>query len=395
MQRIEITADLVRGAAGLETTARGVRPHRLPAWVRRQLPDPQLLSVESQPSAVRLVLGTRATRIELTTHPMRTTFRGIDRPRGSIDVRVDGALHLRDTLTGGDLDEVDLTTGRAERVPGPPHVTVVEGLGAHEKRVEIWLPHNETVDLVRLAADAGARPVPPDGPVWVHHGSSISQGSNAVAPSATWPAVAARRLRLDLRNLGLGGSALVDQALARVIRDSPADVISLKLGINVVNLDGMRARTLLAAVHGFLDTVRDGHPTTPLLLVSPVHCGTHEDTPGPGALDPAALAEGRMGFVATGTPGDTATGRLTLRVVRDVLAQVVATRSDDPHLHHLDGTRLYGEADAVGLPLPDGLHPDTATHELIGERFADHVLSGARPFAPVLDEGSRPSPAPA
>jgi hypothetical protein len=34
----------------------------------------------------------------------------------------------------------------------------------------------------------------------------------------------------------------VDQFTARVIRDSPADVISVKLGINVVNLDAMRLR---------------------------------------------------------------------------------------------------------------------------------------------------------
>ncbi len=123
--------------------------------------------------------------------------------------------------------------------------------------------------------------MPPSGPLWVHHGSSLSHGSNASSPTRTWPVVAARAARVRLQNLGFGGSALVDPFLARVVRDRPADLLSLKFGINVVGGDAMRRRTFVAAVHGFLDTVRDGHPTTPLLLVSPLHCALHEDTPGP------------------------------------------------------------------------------------------------------------------
>ena len=45
------------------------------------------------------------------------------------------------------------------------------------------------------------------------------------------------------------------------MRDTPADLISVKLGINLVNTDLMRLRAFGPAVHGFLDTIRDGHPT--------------------------------------------------------------------------------------------------------------------------------------
>ncbi|KQV25217.1 hypothetical protein [Yonghaparkia sp. Root332] len=48
--------------------------------------------------------------------------------------------------------------------------------------------------------------------------------------------------------------------MARVIRNAPADVISVKVGVNVVDLDAMRLRSFVPAVHGFLDTIRDGHP---------------------------------------------------------------------------------------------------------------------------------------
>src|SRR3546814_5635422 len=60
---------------------------------------------------------------------------------------------------------------------------------------------------------------------------------------------------------------------------------------------------------------------------------------------------------------------------RSALASVVEHRADDPNLHYLDGTTLYGAGDAVEHPLPDALHPDTATHRLIGERFAAHAFA--------------------
>lgn len=380
-------AALVRGAAETERTPRGLRPHRLPAWVGRQLGDPQLAAMEAQPSGVRLAFTTAATAVEVVVHPTRLAYRQVERPRGAVDLVVDGVLLGSEPLTGGDAVETDLATGTSALLPGAPQTVVFAGLPAGEKVVEVWLPHNESVEVVALRADAPVRPAPDDRPAWVHHGSSISQGSNAATPAGTWPAVAARLGGADLRNLGLGGSALVDPATARVIRDAPADLISVALGINVVNLDGMRRRTFEAAVHGFLDTIRDGHPDTPLVLVTPIFCGIHEDTPGPGAFDVAALAAGQVRFVATGGD-DLANGRLTLRVVRDALATVAGRRADDPHLHLLDGLALYGAADAEEHPLPDALHPDAATHRLIGERFAARAFAADGPFG-----GPRTEPA--
>lgn len=366
--------DFVHGASDLEPVARGLRVHRLPRSVRDRDADPQLALAQAQPSGVRVAVVTTAREVTLEVHTSRVGYRGITRPRGAVDVVVDGTNWHSAALELGDLIEVDLQTGANTFEPGEAERITVDDLPAGEKRVEFWLPHNEQVDLVALHADAPVRPAPRTGPVWLHHGSSISHGSNAATPTGIWPVVAARRAGMHLHNLGFGGSALVDPFLARVLRDTPADVISIKLGINVVNLDVMRLRSFVPAVHGFLDTVRDGHPDTPLVLVSPIFCGIHEQTPGPGAFDPAALAGGTVRFVATGDPADTASGRLTLRVVRDALEEIVGRRSDDPHLSYLDGLTLYGEADAEQHPLPDALHPDSDTHVLIGERFADAVF---------------------
>lgn len=379
-----LTADLVRGALELERTARGVLPHRLPARARAQCADGQLAMAESQPSGVRLVFRTRATAVELDTLPTKRAYVGAPpRPDGVYDLVVDGRLAGQGSVSGGDTLTIDMTTGTAENRPGPVGTLRFTGMPAGTKTVEIWLPHNETTELVALRTDALVEPAPAAGrKVWLHHGSSISHGSDAASPTTTWPALAAALGGVELINLGLGGGALLDPFTARVLRDTPADLISVKIGINVVNTDLMRLRAFAPAVHGFLDTVREGQPTVPLLVVSPILCPIHEDTPGPSAPDLSALSAGRLRFRAAGDPAERASGKLTLRVIRDELARIVEERAaEDPNLHHLDGRALYGESDSAELPLPDALHPDAATHRRIGERFARLAFTAGGPLA--------------
>ncbi|WP_233513443.1 SGNH/GDSL hydrolase family protein [Micromonospora craterilacus] len=273
-----ITADLLRGALDLQRTARGVLPHRLPARARAQNTDGQLTMVEAQPAGVRLALRTRATAVELDTLPTRQIYAGLPaRPVGVYDLIIDGHLTGQASVTGGDTVTIDMTTGGAEHRSGPPGTIRFTGRPDRVKDLEIWLPHNETTELVALRTDAPVAPTPDQRRrVWLHHGSSISQGSNATSPTATWPARAASLGGVDLVNLGLGGSALLDPFTARTMRDTPADLISVKIGINLVNTDVMRLRAFVPAVHGFLDTIRDGHPSTPLLVVSPIYCPIHE-----------------------------------------------------------------------------------------------------------------------
>ncbi|AKZ59970.1 hypothetical protein SAM23877_6925 [Streptomyces ambofaciens ATCC 23877] len=379
-----ITWDLLRGALDAERTEHGLLPHRLPARARAQNTDGQLAMAESQPSGVRLALRTRATALELDTLPTKRVYAGAPpRPDGVYDLLVDGRPAGRGSVDGGNTVTLDMTTGTTAFEPGPVGTLRFTGLPEGSKTIEIWLPHNETTELVALRTDAPVDPAPDPGRrVWLHHGSSISQGSDAASPTTTWPALAASLGGVELVNLGLAGSALLDPFTARAMRDTPADLISVKIGINVVNHDAMRLRAFAPAVHGFLDTVREGHPTAPLLVVSPLLCPVHEDTPGPLAPDFTGLGEGRLRFVAMGDPAERASGRLTLNVIRDELARIVAQRTaDDPNLYHLDGRALYGEADAAELPLPDDLHPDAATHRRIGERFAELAFTGHGAFA--------------
>jgi len=381
-----ITDELVRGAVELERTAHGMLPHRLPARARRQVPDDQLAMAEAQPAGVRVAFRTRATAVELDVLATKLAYVGAPpRPDGVYDLVVDGRLTTRATAAAGNVRTIDMTTGSMLVRPGPVDTLRFTGLAAVAKDVEIWLPHNETTELVALRTDAPAEVVTTRRRrVWLHHGSSISQGSNAESPTATWPALAAIRVGVDLVNLGFGGGALLDPFTARAMRDTPADLVSVKIGINLVNTDLMRRRAFAPAVHGFLDTLREGHAGTPLLVVSPLLCPIHEHTPGPSAPDLGGLGDGVLRFVAAGDPADPT--RLTLDVIREELARIVAQRSpDDPQLAYLDGRDLYGEADAAELPLPDRLHPGTAAHRRIGERFAVRAFGDGGPFAVPAD----------
>ncbi|MFB7112049.1 GDSL-type esterase/lipase family protein [Streptomyces sp. NPDC056291] len=377
-----VTADLLRGALDVERTAHGLLPHRLPAGARRQIPDEQLAMAEAQPSGVRLALRTRATTIELVTLPTKRAYRGLPAPAdGVYDLLVDGRLAGQDTVTGGNVRTIDMATQSAELLEGSPGTARFTDLPARDKDVEIWLPHAEITELIALRTDAPVEPAPDSGRrVWLHHGSSISHGSNAAHPTAIWPALAAARGGVELVNLGFGGSALLDPFTARAMRDTPADLISVKIGINVVNTDAMRLRAFTPAVHGFLDTIREGHPTTPLLVVSSILCPVQEDTPGPLAPD---FQGGTLRFKATGDPADRAAGRLTLSIIRRELERIVGQRAaDDPNLHHLDGRELYGETDYAELPLPDEVHPDPAGHRRIAENFARLAFGAGGPFTP-------------
>lgn len=377
-----VTPDLLRGFLDVEATAHGLLPHRLPAWARRQIPDDQLAVAEAQPSGVRLAFRTRATVIELDTLPTRRTYSGFPPPAdGVYDLLVDGHLTAQATVAGGSLRTItDMVTQSAELREGPPGTARFAGLPAGDKGIKIWLPHTEITELIALRTDAPVEPAPDRGRrVWLHHGSSISHGSNAAHPTAIWPALAAARGDVELINLGFSGSALLDPFTARALRDTPADLVSLKIGINVVNADVMRLRAFGPAVHGFLDTIREGHPTAPLLVVSPLLCPVQEDTPGPLMPD---FDGGALRFKAMGDPAERAAGRLTLNVIRDELARIVEQRAaDDPHLHYLDGRDLYGDSDYAEFPLPDEVHPDPAGHRRIGENFARLVFGGSGPFA--------------
>jgi hypothetical protein len=351
------------GVVELEPSADGIVLHRMPAWARAQHNDIALPLLETMPSGARLEMVTDATCLELDVQLTLVQIGAEPGPPAAFDLVVDGQITATETTRTGTLIVVDPRTGAADFQPGGPASVRFAGLPAGEKRVEVWLPHAAAVRLVELRTDGRVGPPASTARRWTHYGSSISHCLEATNPTGVWPAVAARLAGVDLQSFAFAGQCQLDPFAARMIASQPADLISLKLGINIVNGDTMRERTFVPAVHGLLDTIRERHPDTPVLVVTPITCPVAEDNPGPTVQDDA----GQVTFVERSP--ELAVGALTLRRIRQLEAEIVAARraAGDPHLHLLQGPDLFGPDDLDDLP--DGLHPNAAGYARMGERF--------------------------
>lgn len=262
-----------------------------------------------------------------------------------------------DCVIGGELfGTVDLSAGSvaAEWRELPPG----------SKDVEIWLPQRSHMTITGLELEPGATavPGPPDErPKWVTYGSSITVCGSATSPTLTWPAIAAKELDVNLTCLGFSGNCALEPMVARLIRDLPADLITLCVGINVYGAKTLSARTFLPAVIGLVRIIRERHPVTPIILVSPIYATERETKPN--ILD------------------------MTLEDYRNQVAEAadILQRNGDRFLTYRDGRAWFGEADA-GL-LPDHLHPNAEGYKLMGSRFAERILGDVNVSAsrlPVL-----------
>jgi hypothetical protein len=367
------TTDLIRaslrGAVDIGVGPTGLTPLRLPLSALAQSDSDWMRIAVEQASGVRCEFRTSATWIELTVQTTGLYLPWIpEHVRWAVfSATVDGEPVEDARVTGG--SELHLAEPGGPRfVEGHPVVVRFElgGTGAQERRVVVWLPQTETVEIRGIRADAALRAAERrDQLRWWHHGSSISHCIEAETPLAVWPVAAAGRLDVEVTNLGFAANAHLDPFVARAMRDSDADLLSLKIGINIVGGDTMKRRTFVPAVHGFLDTLREGAPSTPILVMSPIFCPMHEDTPGPTVTDP--VTGERRG--TTDAPPDPFQPPLTLRAVREILRDVVVARSaHDRALFYLDGLDLFGPDDIDELP--DGLHPSSAGYLRMADRFA-------------------------
>jgi hypothetical protein len=383
-----VLRDSVAGALEVADSTEGVTPWRLPASTCRYAP-PALALMAEFTSGVRLRLRTDADRLELDASLVRLAMRHLGAP--AAPARLVVCDRGRDIAVEVDETGVVVETAdrRFERGPARRSTIGVDLDPADAPRdLVVWLPHDAGITVHDLRATRAGVPteVAPSSaasrPRWLHHGSSISHGGNATLPTGTWPVRAAAALGVDVVNLGFGGNAMLDPLTAQAIAAADADVITVKIGINIVGADAMRRRTFVPALHGFLDRIREGHPEAPIVVISAIGCPALEHTPGPLAVG----ADGRIaGTPRSILPGD---GTLTLEVSRELVADVVADRSaDDPALGFLDGRRLLAPEEADRLP--DGLHPDDAGYALIAERFVAFARDTREPLGAAFAAAER------
>jgi len=218
------------------------------------------------------------------------------------------------------------------------------------KTVEIWLPQSHAVSLKAVFIEDWATfsVQRDDRKRWITYGSSISHCGATHSPARTWPATAARLRGLRLTCLGYGGQCHIDSMVARMIRDLPADFISLKLGINVYGASSLNVRSFKPAIIGMVKIIREKHPCIPIALISPIFSPCRE------------TEKNAVGF--------------TLQEMRVQVEDAVKRLQDsgDENVHYFSGLELLGKKLAPDC-LPDDLHPNGDGYEIMGKNFAEKV----------------------
>ncbi|MFI0983176.1 GDSL-type esterase/lipase family protein [Streptomyces sp. NPDC021093] len=178
-------------------------------------------------------------------------------------------------------------------------------------------------------------------PRWLVHGDSITEGWWSTRPAHAWPATAGRLLGLDTVNLGYAGAARGELATALQLATLPADAVTLAFGTNCWGRTPFTAPLLRETVRAFLALVRQGHPHTPLLVLSPVLRPEAEHAPNALGATLAGLRE----------------------ALEDVVREEMS--AGDARLALLPGHGLLGPEH-----LADGLHPNDAGHAALADAVA-------------------------
>ena len=313
-----------QGAISFQDAGEWLQPWRLPYEDLALFPPDALRERAAMPAGVRISFHSDATTLAGRIEPS---------PEASpLDILCDG-----------------LPCGSAELVGQSSFA--FHDLPPGEKLIELWLPQFGEFRLRSLEAPDGATIAPYDDPRprWITYGSSITHCRTAESPSLTWPAIVAREHGLNLTCLGYGGNCHLEPMVARMMRALPADFISIKVGINVYGNGSLNLRTFRPAVIGFVEILREGHPNTPLAVISPIYSPSREETPN--AVE------------------------FTLRNMREEVAEAVSALQGrgDRNIHYVDGLKLFGSE--YTHMLPDGLHPDPEGYKTLGYNFLREVAT--------------------
>ena len=313
-----------QGAISFEDTKDWRMPWRLPYKNLSLFPPDALRERAAKPAGVRISCHTDTEFVAGHVAPQQEC--------GSIDLYCDGEFH-------GSAELTNQTVFR------------FEGLPTGEKLLELWLPQHAEFRLRALEMSDGAtvKPYEDTRPKWVTYGSSITHCRTAQSPSFTWPALAARKHGLNLTCLGYGGNCHLEPMIARMMRELPADFLSMKVGINIYGSNSLSPRTFQAAIIGFVNIVREKRPDTPFVVMSPIFSPPRETAPN------------AVGY--------------TLADMRQEVAEAVQVMKSrgDSSLHYVSGLELFGEE--LAHLLPDELHPDAEGYKIMGHNFAQKVAS--------------------
>jgi lysophospholipase L1-like esterase len=321
MKPILLNSQTVLGAISLERNGEFLKPWRI-YYGDKDFITPDILNgLAEVPAGVRVTFETNssAIKVEFSTSQDEREF----------DVVIDHELVKTVIVKPGDT------------------IFTIDSLSSNNKKVEIYLSQKKPVFLknVFIEENADWNIHKSTGKKWISYGSSITQCTDAESPSQTWPAITANELDLDLICLGFSGQCQYEPMIARTIRDTPVDFISLCAGINTYGANCYNHRTFQATIIGFLKIIREKQSTVPIVLSSPIYGDFREETPN------------LVGF--------------TLIQMREQLKEIVHIfrNNGDQQIFYVNGLDILSEEYANLLP--DDLHPNAEGYKMMGQNFAE------------------------
>jgi lysophospholipase L1-like esterase len=196
-----------------------------------------------------------------------------------------------------------------------------------------YLPLTAGVRVVSVDGDVAPAPAQPR---WLAYGDSVTEGWITSTPAHAWPAVAGRSLGLDAINMGYAGAARGEIVSAEHLAELEGDIITVAHGTNCWTRTPHTAAMVAEGLRAFLDVVRQGHPETPIVVVSPIVRPDAESTPN------------RLGA--------------TLGDLRAAIEDVATERADV--------TLVPGLPLVPPEQLPDGIHPGDEGHAAMSAAIA-------------------------
>jgi len=230
----------------------------------------------------------------------------------------------------------ELTIKEPDRLAMMIEIAQREGHPFDPRLVRVKL---SSVHPVRIISVEGNLSYPANGSTpaktLLSYGSSITHGSCAVAPESTYPAQCARLLGYDLINLGSGGSARMEEPIAKHIATRKDwNVATFEMGINVRDWP---VEKFHGVVETFVCTVVSAQPEKPIFCID---LFTYFD-------DFTVSPQYAVGF---------------RDAVRDIVQSI-----NSPKVHYVDGRDLLVHASGLRT---DMVHPsDEGMHE-IGQNLA-------------------------
>jgi len=321
---------------------------RLPVKLRDSLPK-EVWSLGQSPSGGRIRFRTDsnrlAIRLEYGSPPNMANMHAFGQT--GVDLYVDG-MYRSTAVAGKDAKAGAPTEFNYFDAPGGPRV---------EREITLYLPLYKPVKVLAIGVEkdarlSRARPFSIVKPV-VFYGTSITQGGCASRPGMSYQAILGRMLNLDFVNLGFSGNGKGEPEVARMTAGIDASCFVLDFAQNNKTVESLRE-----VYDPFIGTLREKHPGTPILAITPISSSSER----------------------LGAAGE------RLEAMREHIRKVVARRiaDGDRRLQLVEGTDLLGPDRLDGLV--DGSHPNDLGFQWMAEGLAARLgkllgLNSARPPA--------------